>query len=124
MKSYIKWIIYSLLIVLVGIQFIPTSINQQDITPYTDIRNVYTIPDNVLTVLEVSCYDCHSNNTNYPFYSRIQPMAMLMDKHVREGKEELNFSEFGDYSDRKKEINYSLYRTKLKMVKCHFPPIH
>ncbi|HLV41954.1 MAG TPA: heme-binding domain-containing protein, partial [Brumimicrobium sp.] len=102
MKSYIKWIIYSLLIVLVGIQFIPTSINQQDITPYTDIRNVYTIPDNVLTVLEVSCYDCHSNNTNYPFYSRIQPMAMLMDKHVREGKEELNFSEFGDYSDRKK----------------------
>lgn len=88
--------------ILVGIQFIPTSINQQDITPYTDIRNVYTIPDNVLTVLEVSCYDCHSNNTNYPFYSRIQPMAMLMDKHVREGKEELNFSEFGDYSDRKK----------------------
>lgn len=102
MKSYIKWIIYSLLIVLVGIQFIPTSINQQEITPYTDIRKVYTIPDNVLTILEVSCFDCHSNNTNYPFYSRIQPMAMLMDKHVREGKEELNFSEFGDYSDRKK----------------------
>lgn len=102
MKSYIKWIIYSLLILLVGIQFIPTSINQQEITPYTDIRKVYTIPDNVLTILEVSCFDCHSNNTNYPFYSRIQPMAMLMDKHVREGKEELNFSEFGDYSDRKK----------------------
>lgn len=102
MKSYIKWIIYSLLIVFVGIQFIPTSINQQEITPYTDIRKVYTIPDNVLTILEVSCFDCHSNHTNYPLYSKIQPMRMLMDKHVREGKEELNFSEFGDYSDRKK----------------------
>ena len=102
MKSYIKWIIYSLLILLVGIQFIPTSTNQQEIIPYTDIRNVYTIPDNVLNLLETSCYDCHSNNTNYPFYSRIQPMAMLMDRHIREGKEVLNFSEFEDYSDRGK----------------------
>ena len=102
MKSYIKWIIYSLLIVLVGIQFIPTSTNQQDVKPYSDIRNVYTIPENILTSLETSCYDCHSNNTSYPFYSRIQPMRMLMDKHVRDGKEVLNFSEFGDYSDRGK----------------------
>ena len=102
MKSYIKWIIYSLLILLVGIQFIPTSTNQQEIIPYTDIRNVYTIPDNVLNLLETSCYDCHSNNTNYPFYSRIQPMGMLMDRHIRIGKEVLNFSEFEDYSDRGK----------------------
>ena len=102
MKSYIKWIIYSLLIVLVGIQLIPTSTNQQDVKPYSDIRNVYTIPENILTILETSCYDCHSNNTSYPFYSRIQPMRMLMDKHVRDGKEVLNFSEFGDYSDRGK----------------------
>ncbi len=102
MKSYIKWIIYSLLILLVGIQFIPASTNQQEITPYTDIRKVYAIPDNVLSILETSCYDCHSNHTNYPLYSKIQPMRMLMDKHVREGKEELNFSEFGNYSDRKK----------------------
>ena len=102
MKTYIKWIIYSLLIILVGIQFIPASINQQKVTPYSDIRNVYEVPDNVLTILEVSCYDCHSNNTNYPLYSRIQPFRMMMDKHVREGKEELNFSEFGNYSDRQK----------------------
>jgi hypothetical protein len=114
MKSYIKWIIYSLLILLVGIQFIPTSNNQQEITPYSDIRNVYTISDNVLTILETSCYDCHSNNTNYPFYSRIQPMGMLMDKHVREGKEVLNFSEFGDLSNRGKRNKLFSIQNQIK----------
>src|SRR5690554_7171863 len=83
MKSYIKWIIYSLLILLVGIQFIPASTNQQEITPYTDIRKVYAIPDNVLSILETSCYDCHSNHTNYPLYSKDRKSTRLNSSHVR-----------------------------------------
>jgi hypothetical protein len=114
MKSSIKWSIYGLLILLVGIQFIPTSNNKQEITPYSDIRKVYTIPDNVLTILETSCFDCHSNNTNYPFYSRIQPMAMLMDRHIRIDKEVLNFSEFGDYSDRGKRNKLFSIQNQIK----------
>lgn len=114
MKSYVKWIIYILLILLVGIQFIPASHNQQEITPYSDIRHVYDIPVNVLTILEVSCYDCHSNHTNYPFYSRIQPFRMIMDKHVQEGKEELNFSEFSNYSDRRKRNKLFSIQSQIK----------
>ena len=71
--------------------------------PKTDIRYVYDVPDNVMNILQTSCYDCHSNNTNYPWYSDVQPMRFLMDKHIREGKEELNFNEFGSYSDRRKK---------------------
>ena len=88
---------------LVGIQFIPANLNKQEVIPTSDIRYVYDIPDRVLNILETSCYDCHSNNTNYPWYSNIQPARMIMDHHVEEGKEELNFNEFKNYSDRRKK---------------------
>jgi hypothetical protein len=67
----------------------------------TDISKIVSIPDSVQVVLKNACYDCHSNNTNYPWYSNIQPMGWLMATHIRQGKEELNFSEFGSYSSRK-----------------------
>lgn len=63
----------------------------------------YNVPSDVKAILQTSCYDCHSNNTKYPWYSYIQPVRMFMDNHIKEGKENLNFSEFGSYSKRKQE---------------------
>jgi hypothetical protein len=103
MKKIIQRIIVVGLFALVGIQFIPANLNKQEVIPTSDIRHVYDIPDRVLNILETSCYDCHSNNTNYPWYSNIQPARMIMDHHVEEGKEELNFNEFKNYSDRRKK---------------------
>ena len=103
MKKIIQRIIVVGLFALVGIQFIPANLNKQEVIPTSDIRYVYDIPDRVLNILETSCYDCHSNNTNYPWYSNIQPARMIMDHHVEEGKEELNFNEFKNYSDRRKK---------------------
>lgn len=109
MKKILKKILFGLTVALVGIQFIPADTNQQEGIPETDIRYVYDMPEKVLKVLKTSCYDCHSNNTNYPWYSKVQPVRLLMDKHIREGKAELNFSEFGDYSDRmKRNITQSI----------------
>ena len=102
MKKTLKWFFIVGLITLVGIQFIPADVNKQEVIFSSDIRNVYDVPDNVMNILETSCYDCHSNNTNYPWYSKVQPVRLLMDKHIREGKKELNFSEFGSYSERRK----------------------
>jgi hypothetical protein len=53
------------------------------------------------TILKTSCYDCHSNNTVYPWYSNIQPLAWWLQGHVNEGKEELNFDEFATYNPRR-----------------------
>ncbi len=83
--------------------------NKQEVVSSSDIRHVYDIPENVINILENSCYDCHSNNTNYPWYSQVQPIRLIMDHHVEEGKEELNFSEFANYSERRK-------RNKLRSV--------
>lgn len=103
MKKWLKKIAIVLVVILVGMQFIPTDVNRQEEIPKTDIRYVYDVARNVLNILQTSCYDCHSNNTNYPWYSNVQPMRLLMDGHIREGKEELNFNEFGSYSDRRKK---------------------
>jgi len=64
---------------------------------------MYDIPKNVETILSTYCYDYHSNNTNYPLYSYIQPARFFMEEHIKEGKKDLNFNEFGKYSKRKHE---------------------
>ena len=67
----------------------------------TDISKVIAIPDTVLTLLKNACFDCHSNNTDYPWYSNIQPMGWLMAYHIKKAKSQLNFSDFGSYSQRR-----------------------
>ncbi|WP_262497781.1 MULTISPECIES: heme-binding domain-containing protein [Weeksellaceae] len=82
--------------------------------PATHIERVYTVPQNVKTILARSCYDCHSNNTRYPWYSRIQPGAWYMAEHIKKGKEELNFSEFGDYSVRRQRNKFRAMAGQVK----------
>ena len=101
-----KWLKYFgiiLLITLVGIQLIPTSLNQNTKVPSTDFIRKNGTPRNIALILNTSCYNCHSNNTDYPWYSNVQPAGWLLEKHIREGKEALNFSEFQAYSLRKQK---------------------
>lgn len=100
MKVY-KKILLALLIVVVAIQFFqPAHNSSREVLP-ADITKVVNIPDNMLNNFKNSCYDCHSNNTRYPWYVYIQPMGWMMASHIKEGKANLNFSEFGTYSTRK-----------------------
>lgn len=64
----------------------------------TQIQNV---PNEVQTILKKSCYDCHSNHTNYPWYGSVQPVAFMLNRHVFGGKEQLNFDVFQTYSLKK-----------------------
>lgn len=66
-------------------------------------EQLYPMEDSILTILKTSCFDCHSNNTNYPWYSNIQPVAWFLNRHIVEGKAELNFDEFGNYSKRRQQ---------------------
>ena len=93
----------------VGIQFIPANLNQSNIVPKEDIIDFHKPPDRITSILKISCYDCHSNNTNYPWYNKLQPISWLLEKHIDDAKEELNFSEFKTYSKRKQ-------KSKLKSI--------
>ena len=90
-----------MLVVLIVIQFIrPVPIKSGQALP-TDISNTYNIPENVNALLKNACYDCHSNNSAYPWYANIQPIAWLIAHDIKEAKEKYNFSEFGLLSRRK-----------------------
>lgn len=99
--SRIKKILLALLIVFVAIQFIQPAHNKSVQVLPTDFTKIYVVPDRVKSILRNACYDCHSNNTNYPWYSNIQPVAWVMARHIKTGKEKLNFSDFGSNSTRK-----------------------
>ncbi len=99
MKKVLKSVLLMLLVTLVIIQFIhpKKNISAPSTLLVSDISNQYPVPDKVHQILQTSCYDCHSNNTSYPWYSKIQPVAWWLNNHIVEGKREINFSEFTNY---------------------------
>ena len=104
MKKIIKKILFIGLIIFLLMQLYQPARNEsfeQDITG--NFTKVYNVPKNVEAILRTSCYDCHSNNTNYPWYSNVQPVGFFMEHHIKEAKEDLNFDEWGKYSKRKQE---------------------
>lgn len=97
----VKKIAMGLLVALVIIQFFKPARNISAEKSTNDITNKYAVPASVQEILKTSCYDCHSNNTVYPWYANIQPVAWWLADHVNEGKKELDFSEFLTYSPKK-----------------------
>jgi hypothetical protein len=93
-----KKIFYALLFIIVATQLIRIHKNDGNLDVSTDISQVIQTPADIQKTLLVACYDCHSNKTNYPWYSNIQPLGWWLNHHVEEGVEHLNFSEFGDYT--------------------------
>jgi hypothetical protein len=87
----------AVLVFLVLIQFIRPAENNATADSPADIRMHYPPPPDVQGLLNIACYDCHSNHTRYPWYSKIQPVYWWMTYHVNQGKSHLNFSEFAGY---------------------------
>jgi hypothetical protein len=94
----IKKLLLAVVILLIGIQFIQPARNWA----LTDNQNELSVPFEIKNVLQKACYDCHSNYVKYPWYSYVQPVGWWMKHHVDEGRDELNFSEFNDYSLKRK----------------------
>jgi hypothetical protein len=96
-----KKILIGILVVLVAIQFF-----QIDKTnPVADEKLDFLVMNNtspeIATQIKASCYDCHSNQSVYPAYTYVQPVGWFVKNHIEEGKEHLNFSEFGNFSAKK-----------------------
>ena len=77
-------------------------------------------PANVRAVLKRACYDCHSNETAWPWYSRVAPVSWLVARDVREGRKELNFSDWGGYEPRRQARK--LKETREEVAKGEMPP--
>jgi len=82
------------------IQFFRPTKNINNLNTQKDISKVVEVPKNIKHILKIACYDCHSNHTEYPWYAEIMPIGYLLKFHINEGKEHVNFSEFGKYSEK------------------------
>jgi hypothetical protein len=98
------WIIIaSVILIFIVIQFFQPEKNDNRENLQQDIVFTMELPTQVKKKIVDACYDCHSNHTIYPFYSKIAPVSWILAGHIREGKEHLNFSEWSAY-DKKEQI--------------------
>jgi hypothetical protein len=93
----LKRILLIALIILLAIQFIRPAKNIDPGPQPKDISTVYPVPADVDTILVHACKDCHTNNTRYPWYNHLQPVAWFLDNHVRDGKKSFNLNEFATF---------------------------
>ncbi len=81
-----------LLVALVGSQFVPVDRSNPPVDPSLQL----TAPQDLLAVLKRSCWDCHSHETVWPWYSYVAPVSWFVADHVHEGREKMNFSTWLD----------------------------
>ena len=93
-----KKILVLLLLAVVAMQFIRPDRSNPKVNPAEDLAAVANPPADVQAILKKACYDCHSNETVWPWYSNITPVNWFVVNHINEGREKLNFSTFGTLS--------------------------
>lgn len=99
----VKKIAVGLLLVFVAMQFYRPEKNQAQGNHTALFLTETNPPQEVKIILQQTCYDCHSNNTEYPWYNNIAPVSYWLADHVKDGKKHLNFSDWESYSAKKKD---------------------
>lgn len=99
----VKKIALALLVILIGMQLYRPEKNTDTSDHLAVFLTETNPPQEVRTVLKQACYDCHSNNTAYPWYNNIAPVSYWIADHVDHGKGDLNFSDWASYSVKKKD---------------------
>lgn len=96
MKKVFKFFPLIIFLALIGIQFVHVERTNPPVN--AELK----APPEIKTVLRNSCYDCHSNETKWPWYSYVAPVSWLITDHVNEGRRHLNFSEWEKLPEKKK----------------------
>ena len=86
-----------ILVAFVIIQFFPIDKKNPPVNKGMDFLNIKTIEPSTAQLIRNSCYDCHSNETRYPWYASVAPSSWFIKNHIEEARKELNFSTFATY---------------------------
>ncbi len=108
--------------IVIASAFIIIQFFRPDFTnPPVNSAEVLQTPENVGVILKRSCNDCHSNETVYPWYAKIQPSAWFLKDHIDEGRRELNFSVWATYENRKKKRKFEEICEQVKYKSMPLP---
>jgi ABC-type nickel/cobalt efflux system permease component RcnA len=119
MKKWLKRIALVLLIAFAAIQFWRPDRTNPPVDRSRTIQAVMPVPPHVDAILRRSCYDCHSNETVWPWYSNVAPMSWRVADHIHEGREHLNFSNWAAYPPR--DAHHLLEETCEEVKERHMP---
>jgi Haem-binding domain len=97
MAKIIRRILLVLAVALVGAQFVPVNRKNPASDPAKDYLSLSQAPTDVASLMRAACYDCHSHQTKYPWYSYIAPVSFWIANHIKEGRDHLNFATWSDY---------------------------
>ena len=113
----LRLILLSLFFIFIIIQFFQPDKNNNDVLLKNDITSIVSMPDTVQQLMKTACYDCHTNNTLYPWYTNIQPVGWWLNNHIEEGKRHLNFNEFASIPARNGKSARERQLEKLEEIK-------
>lgn len=117
MSKKVKFTIgITVVLVFITIQFFQPKPNRSGIVE-NNIITKENIPENIRTLLSNSCFDCHSDQTRYPWFDRIAPVSWLVAADIRSGKEKLNFSDWGNLDATEKVGKLANIQEELKAGK-------
>lgn len=102
MKKLLKRVLLFLLLAFIVIQFFRIDKTNPEVIEDNDLIAMTGPSKEVENILRSACYDCHSNETQYPWYSNVAPVSWWLKHHIDEGREHLNFSEWGTYPEKKR----------------------
>ncbi len=118
-KKIVKYFFLGLVLVFIIIQFIRIDKTNPKVDKNKDLISIYKPNKEIENILRTSCYDCHSFETVYPWYSNVAPVSWMLKDHIDEGREELNFSKWGAYSEKK--ANHKLRECTEEVEEKHMP---
>ena len=94
MKKLLKWFLPAFVAVFLLLQFTNPARSNPPLPPGGDISATNPPPPQIAALLHAACYDCHSYETTWPWYSRVAPVSWLVVSDVNDGRERLNFSDW------------------------------
>ncbi len=115
----VKRVLVALLVILVLIQFIRIDKTNPVSDPGRDFVTVMQPPADLAEIIKISCYDCHSHHTIYPWYANIAPFSFWIKDHINEARRHLNFSEWTSYDD--KRAHHKLEECYEEVLEGHMP---
>jgi len=103
MRTRLRWTAIIIALIFFALQFTSPAHTNPHLDEAKALEAMTVIPSEVLGIFARSCNDCHSNKTNWRWYTYVAPVSWLTVGHVNDGRSELNFSAWGSYGERMKE---------------------
>jgi hypothetical protein len=103
-RKILKWIAIAVALVFVGIQFVRPQMTNAAVDESRTVGARLRVTPEVNAILARSCNDCHTQQTRFPWYSRVAPISWMLDDHIREGREHLDFSNWAAYDAEEQDL--------------------